>query len=570
MPEISLENKLDWTRRYHALGWSLFPVTKNKVAAVKWRVSQTEKAPLSELLEYVKNGYGLSVVTGAISGVCVIDDDNPKLPEEDRYNVLGLDSLIISKSPSGSTHYYFADWGERNKQIIKDKGRLINIDLRGEGGQVLLPPFFDREWVSEPTEEKLALLPGKDAVPEKLLQLFENSQSRGESYRELVKSSIGASEYRNPILFEFSKNMWLNHFNGYPGNTYAYIKETIHAVNAGFQPPKSEKEVEKIIEQGYQYARRIAEDRGLIVAREVAQKSLNDHVSEQLASKSQERFNSGYSAIDSATGGFEYSNTYLIAGLEKSGKSSLLMKMLQNKLEQGVRIGYVNTEMPALEFASKMAAYATRKQLKNVTDSDVVTWTDQYSGQFEYLGVENMPARSQIKSRLEGMVSKGVRALVFDNITSWGNKLEPGKEGWQVMTALMDDILAVTKRAEVVSFAVMHTKNDGVVSLKNMKATLAQIKEGNYTSIFEEAKTVVGRPSLSSVYGGGGMLSQISGGLLIWRPFQKVDDPLAQQHSRIIIESFRYAPSSDVECFFHGEYGVFSNSIVGSDNEHAL
>lgn len=556
----SLEDRLNWTRAYYDLGWSMFPVGKNKRPVTQWKNVQEKRLPLSDLIQYVNAGHGLALATGKLSGICVVDDDNQKKGLDSGFP---LESLVVAKSGGGGYHYYYADFGARNKQAIRDKkDNLINIDLRGEGGYVLLPPFFGYEWISEPTAERLSLLPGRGGLPKTLLDLFENKNATGGTrpFKDLLRDTLGADSYRDPELFELSRRMWISHFQGYPGYSPAHITEFLHAVNATFNPPKPISTVEKVIEQGHTYAHRLATEKGWIAPSESVE-GLSELVKRQIDSRIKERFMSSYKKIDEATGGFEYSNTYVVAGLEKSGKSSFLMKMLQMKLEEGVRIGYVNTEMPAFEFASKMAGYWLDKKLTQVTDQDVISWTEKFSEQFEYLGVESGLGLSAIKPSLEKMVATGVRALVFDNITSWGNKATGSQESWQVITKVMDDLLAVTKNSQVVSFCVMHTKQDGVVTLKNNKAIAGDLKEGNYDAIFDEGIAVVSRPTLASVYGGGGMLSQISGALLIWRPYQKLDNPDANMRSQIIVESFRYARPAGINYYFHGSRGLFSESI---------
>jgi hypothetical protein len=77
--------------------------------------------------------------------------------------------------------------------------------------------------------------------------------------------------------------------------------------------------------------------------------------------------------------------------------------------------------------------------------------------------------------------------------------------------------------------------------------------------VFEKSLTLIRKPSGADIYGGGACRSQVSGTILIWRPFQYFTKESLNQMSEILLESFRHAPSaSSVKMTFHGEKGLFT------------
>ena len=113
-------------------GYSLIPLHyRDKKPAVAWEAYQTAPASTDQLRQWFANGTrNLGVVTGAVSGVVVLDVDKP---EE-------IDRLDLPRTPTVKTskgyHFYFKHPG----------GHVGNCevpgigDLRADGGQVVVPP----------------------------------------------------------------------------------------------------------------------------------------------------------------------------------------------------------------------------------------------------------------------------------------------------------------------------------------------------------------------------------------------------------------------------------------------
>lgn len=159
MTMTKLHNRVcDAAREYVDSGWSCFPLSLNKRPLNKWMKFQTEY-PTGEMIDdWEDNGapcssddgsdrreeeFNLAVVTGAISGIVVVDCDNE---EALKYATeKGLTSAISVKTTRGA-HFYFRHPNNGRRFQNKTGGRSHNwpqikgLDFRGDGGYVVAPP----------------------------------------------------------------------------------------------------------------------------------------------------------------------------------------------------------------------------------------------------------------------------------------------------------------------------------------------------------------------------------------------------------------------------------------------
>ena len=155
---------------YVQLGWSTIPVGADKRPLIAWAAYQT-RAPTPEEIDAWWRRWpdaGVGVVTGAVSGLLVVDVDRKDEAafEEARSLIEGLipDGLAtpLARTRSGGLHYYFRRpegpaWGNRARI------RGLPIDVRCDGGYVVAPPTPGYEWLvtpeqAPPTEVPPALL----------------------------------------------------------------------------------------------------------------------------------------------------------------------------------------------------------------------------------------------------------------------------------------------------------------------------------------------------------------------------------------------------------------------------
>lgn len=258
---------------------------------------------------------------------------------------------------------------------------------------------------------------------------------------------------------------------------------------------------------------------------------------------------SGFPKLDSSTGGFELSRTYPVAGLEKSGKSTFLMNMVNNMLLVGIKVGIIDTELGHMDFFRRMAAIYSglhEKDPKNNREN-INTWVGKFidTGLLSYCEVKDIifqgvPSIGRVEAKFDLWIKAGVKVLVFDNITTIQNSLVGDLQGWQVLSVFCCELMKYIQARTVVFFPVLHTKSSNLLTSESTEKIKKIMENQNPHEIFEKSVTVNFKPNKSSLYGGSGMLSQITGGiLLLWRPYQDFGDPKFQRLSRLILEDFR-------------------------------
>ena len=122
---------------------------------MKWKKYQTEHATDTQIVEWFEKwpDADVGIVTGSISGLCVVDADN----EESRLRAIaeGYESPIKVQTKRG-WHYYFKHpmdgviRGPRSgvqagKHWIDENG----LDFRGDGSYVKAPPSRNYSWVMD-------------------------------------------------------------------------------------------------------------------------------------------------------------------------------------------------------------------------------------------------------------------------------------------------------------------------------------------------------------------------------------------------------------------------------------
>lgn len=141
---------------YHERGWCPVPV-KNRSK----RTSLPELAPYlerratkEELASWSWSGVG--IVTGALSGVLVLDVDGPEGEAELRKH--GHPPTPIVRTPGGGLHLYFKHPGGDVKTGIRV---APGLDVKAAGGYVVAPPSIGPnggryEWIVSPEDAELA------------------------------------------------------------------------------------------------------------------------------------------------------------------------------------------------------------------------------------------------------------------------------------------------------------------------------------------------------------------------------------------------------------------------------
>jgi hypothetical protein len=120
---------------YLSNGYSVIPLMpRSKKPLIDWKEYQSRRASESEVREWFQKtpDANLGVVTGAISGVCVVDLDGPEGLESAKG--LNLPTTVTSLTGRGKHLWY------RNVEGLGNSVRAYpGIDIRGEGGFIVAP-----------------------------------------------------------------------------------------------------------------------------------------------------------------------------------------------------------------------------------------------------------------------------------------------------------------------------------------------------------------------------------------------------------------------------------------------
>lgn len=146
------KSTLDAARFYLSMEYSVIPLEENgKKPAIPWKEFQTRKPTDAELVTWFGNGsrHNIGIVTGAISGLAVVDLDTKEAVDL----VESKGGLLTPTVKTGKGYHLYCKYqdGIRNFQKRAD---LPGIDLRAEGGYVVARPSVHEsghiyQWVKD-------------------------------------------------------------------------------------------------------------------------------------------------------------------------------------------------------------------------------------------------------------------------------------------------------------------------------------------------------------------------------------------------------------------------------------
>lgn len=119
---------------YLSLGWSVIPVRNKEPLILSWKGYQQKQATREEIQKWwIKwPNANIAVVTGAVSGVVVIDVDDAA--GEHAIKSYIKESTLTATTRRGGKHYYFKHPGTEVPNAVRF---LPGVDCRGDGGYVV-------------------------------------------------------------------------------------------------------------------------------------------------------------------------------------------------------------------------------------------------------------------------------------------------------------------------------------------------------------------------------------------------------------------------------------------------
>lgn len=152
----------DWFQALHneamaALdrGWNVIPISiTSKKPLIEWKEYQTSEVTADMVDDWFEHGaptksgtrvkpFNLAVLTGAVSGIVVVDCDNIESVQHAEKH--GMTTPFSARTSRGR-HFYFAHpgggqrFGNKVGSNPRDWPSVDGLDFRGDGGYVLMPP----------------------------------------------------------------------------------------------------------------------------------------------------------------------------------------------------------------------------------------------------------------------------------------------------------------------------------------------------------------------------------------------------------------------------------------------
>lgn len=129
---------------YLGRGWSVIPVReRDKRPAVAWKDYQRRRVTEKTLHGWFRRSpdYNVAIVTGALSGLVVVDVDPRHGGKKSLSDLEGehgrLPETLESVTGGGGRHLYFCHPGG----VVSNRVNIRpGIDLRGDGGCIVAPP----------------------------------------------------------------------------------------------------------------------------------------------------------------------------------------------------------------------------------------------------------------------------------------------------------------------------------------------------------------------------------------------------------------------------------------------
>jgi archaellum biogenesis ATPase FlaH len=273
---------------------------------------------------------------------------------------------------------------------------------------------------------------------------------------------------------------------------------------------------------------------------------------------------SGFKYIDSALGGFRVPGTYVLGGYEKSGKSTLLLCFASNMIKSGLKVGYLDTETTRADVINILAIQNTDMSMDEIEKDQSIArqWEENWGDKLMYAGTPDLSdEKDQLSfevtaNKAREFINQGAQVLIFDNLTTFS--ITTAENGWTILSKALQTCVTMSKKYNILCFPVIHTKSDQ--NFTTSPDGIRRILKGSEPlKIFEESLTVILKPTGKDLYGGGAARSQISGTILVWRPYQMVNNDQLNSQGMLLFESFsKVQPKSNVRFSFEGQKKKFS------------
>lgn len=367
-------NNVEFARHYLAkLGWSIIPILPNgKRAMVPWKQYQEELPRLFAIEQWFSNDRTVNVglATGRLSGVVVVDEDSYK----ENFQGLTISSPLYATTPRGGKHLYFKYTDGVSNSVNADR----SVDVRGDGGYVLLPPStIDGKaytWNTTPTPELIQRLP---TLPTQIIAQL-HAERTNNPFK--MSESIGVAEGGRDVALTRGVASILNSLKEEEWDTVGW--SMVEAMNNTYSPPLPDHVVQEKFERGKRFIHENPKtrNRGDGWERVGAPRPAGGFVPRSIADVAKERQaekalevgapSTGYRELDRIIKGFLPGRLYTLTGSENVGKTSIACNFAVRVAKQGKKVLYFALE-PENMVVDYLASCRLNKRFDQLTQDDI-------------------------------------------------------------------------------------------------------------------------------------------------------------------------------------------------------
>lgn len=359
------------------------------------------------------DGRGIAVATG--DGLVVVDIDDIELNGEFIEACEQGVPVPSSATPRGGLHYWFKGYARNSVDATK------RLDVRGDGGYVVVAPSPGYEWINGPTTFSQLPSIGSDVLeslqPKKTQQVLTNDTG---------DVMLGG---RNNYLTQVAGSLQRK------GLSYEALEAALHAENeARCNPPLGSNEVNTIARSVSRYVpespidvaspdlgavlKELENNNGSLIKASDLSSQTFDYLSDKEKVKG---LTTGIPDLDALLGGGKRLGEVTCWHAEaKTGKNTLWHYLMHDMLERGIKIAYASRELsPAEEVIPNLLSIAFEENswLSDLSDSRKESYVSKLTGWPLYFasGYGHFPSDAIIKWVTEAK-QQGVEYFWFDHL----------------------------------------------------------------------------------------------------------------------------------------------------------
>ncbi len=220
----------------------------------------------------------------------------------------------------------------------------------------------------------------------------------------------------------------------------------------------------------------------------------------------------GFPQLDEGlNGGLQLGRAYLIASVEKSGKTSYLRKMLYQMALSRTIVGMIDVEQQEDFFIRAITCLWANKKIVDVTTEETTQTRQELEDRFVYVNringanlIANDLGEIEVEKCIETFErmidERGVQVCVFDNVTPLASEGSKASSNQRMM--MMNSLCSLAKRKNVIVIVVGHVNSSTQDLMTDNRIKDVLSGHSDPSTMMQDSVITVRRPTTKEVYGG--------------------------------------------------------------------